>query len=398
MTQDTLGVLFDALAQSFSPDQLFMDVQNIRPGVDFVDLLQKQVSECAVMLAVIGQQWLNVADGDGRRRLDDPNDFVRIEIDSAFRLHKRIIPVLVNNSRMPTARELPDTLKLLARLQAIRLTHEKFHSDVEELVTLLKAEVGTNSAAAKDDFVKESPIRPPAFYFGVGETLANFGFPNEQEYIFEAEQAAYIRLSAAHYQQPIGLAAMNDFFQKRKIQPMSRNMGGLATRNKFGPIIIDPLAAHTIVGLTQGFPTGELWGINGKIFVTHVSTDHFNGTTKTIQVIPVITFEQLFVKTFHEYIEAANQLGLRAPYSVELGVVGLNGVLLGCPGGEFGNGTFEGPILQTTFQRVNVLITGAHPIINTVLRTFFEQFYDIAAVRRREVITDAVARRFGLPV
>ncbi|HEV2957746.1 MAG TPA: toll/interleukin-1 receptor domain-containing protein [Xanthobacteraceae bacterium] len=346
------GRLFDNLAQSFPSNQLFMDVESIRPGIDFVDLLQKQVSECAVMLTVIGQQWLNAADEKGARRLDNPNDFVRIEIESALRLHKRIIPVLVNNSRMPTPAELPDTLKPLARLQAIRLTHEKFRSDIDELVTLLQAEVGPNSTAAEHNFVRASPIRPPAFYFSVGETLASFGFSGEQPYRFESDQVAYVRLSPAHYQPPIGLAGMTNFFQTRKIQPMSINIGGLATRNKFGPIIIDPEGANTITGLTQGFPTGELWGVNGKIFVPHPSTNHFNGTTNIIRVIPVIAFERLLVKTVHDYVDAARQLGVRVPYTVELGAVSLDNVFLGCPGGETGGISFEGPILQSTFQKL----------------------------------------------
>lgn len=392
------GRLFDTLAQSFPPERLFMDVERIRPGVDFVDLLQKQVSECSVMLTVIGQHWLNAADDQGQRRLDDPNDFVRIEIESAFKLHKRIIPVLVNDSRMPKPSDLPDTLKPLARIQAIRLTHEKFHSDIEELVILLQAEVGKNSKGAQENFVRASPIRPPAFYFDTGEALASFGFPVEQQYRFEAEEVAYIRLSPIHYQEPIGLAAMTDVFQARKIQPMSKNIGGLATRNRFGPIIIDPEGATTIAGLTQGFPTGELWGLSRKVFMPQPWVDYFHRDTRTVLTIPVITFEQLFIKTLRDYVDAAALLGLAAPYSIELGAVGLENVFLSCPGGDSGSGSFEGPILQGTFQRLYVSITATPSTLNNVLRAFFAEFYDTAAVRRKDVITDALANRFGLPL
>jgi hypothetical protein len=105
--------LFGRLEHSFPPGQLFMDVEGgIKAGQDFVQVLEDKVRACDVMLALIGPKWLTATDEGGSRRLDDPLDFVRIEIGSALRLGKRIIPVLVHKTDMPRADALPGPLKL----------------------------------------------------------------------------------------------------------------------------------------------------------------------------------------------------------------------------------------------------------------------------------------------
>jgi hypothetical protein len=85
------GRLYDHLAHGFSRRDLFIDVDAIKPGLDFVKQLDAQVSQCDVLLAVIGPHWLNAADDSGQRRLDSDHDYVRIEIASAL---KRDIPVI----------------------------------------------------------------------------------------------------------------------------------------------------------------------------------------------------------------------------------------------------------------------------------------------------------------
>jgi hypothetical protein len=394
------GRLFDSLSKAFDAGQLFMDVENIRPGTDFVALLDQQVSDCDVMLSVIGKDWLNARGEDGKRRLDNPNDFVRIEIEAALRIGKRIIPVLVHNAQMPSEAELPPTLKPLARLQAVRLTHERFHADVQGLIEGIAADLKTHPALRDNSFPKADALRAPAFYFARGQTLATFGYPGEQEYTFESERAAFIRLFPSQYHPPIGLAKMTELFQKRIVQPMSPTIGGLAARNTFGPIIIDPESNTTIGGLTQGFSTGELWGISRKIFVPRMLDDWFTPTERQIQVqvIPTITFEKLFAKVLTEYVSAAAaHLHLQLPYTIKLGISGLNGVYLGCPGGETGNGSIEGPIMQDSLQKDYGLLTNSEASIVNILRSFFTEVYDSAACERAKIITEQLALNYGLP-
>jgi TIR domain len=120
------GRLFDRLEQAFQSHQLFMDVDSIAPGRDFIRELEDQVDQCDVLLAIIGQDWVSAKDDQGYRRLDKPDDFVRIEIESGLKLGKRVIPVLINNAQMPSADLLPEPLKPLARRNAVGLTHDRF--------------------------------------------------------------------------------------------------------------------------------------------------------------------------------------------------------------------------------------------------------------------------------
>ena len=130
--------LYSRLEQAFPSESLFMDVDNIAPGLDFVQVLNDEVARCDVVIAVIGKNWLSVTDETGGRRLDNPEDFVRIEIKSALAQKKRVIPVLVNDARMPRSTELPETMRAFARCNAARLTHERFRADMAGLIKSLE--------------------------------------------------------------------------------------------------------------------------------------------------------------------------------------------------------------------------------------------------------------------
>jgi mono/diheme cytochrome c family protein len=130
--------LFGRLEQAFAPDQLFMDVDSIPPGLDFHAVIESQVARCDVMLVVIGRGWLAATDESGHRRLDDINDFVRIEIEAAFAQDKRVIPVLVHEAKTPRPEELPESIRKLARQDPIRLATERFKSDTQSLIKTLQ--------------------------------------------------------------------------------------------------------------------------------------------------------------------------------------------------------------------------------------------------------------------
>src|SRR5262245_20621962 len=140
------GRLHDSLAPKFGRDNLFMDVDNIPVGRDFEDYLNSQVAACDAMLAIIGPNWLTAKDEAGQRRLDSPNDFIVIEIGAALARNIPVVPVLVDGARMPKASELPDSLKPLARRQAIEIRHANFNSDAEGLVKRLREALGYDSA------------------------------------------------------------------------------------------------------------------------------------------------------------------------------------------------------------------------------------------------------------
>ncbi len=130
------GWLFDRLAGHFGEDQVFKDVDSIQLGDDFVAEVTAAVGSCTVLLAVIGTRWLTAAGEEGRR-LDDPADFVRLEIEAALTRGVRVIPVLVDGAQMPRAAELPASLEKLTRRQALVLNPTSFASDTARLLKVL---------------------------------------------------------------------------------------------------------------------------------------------------------------------------------------------------------------------------------------------------------------------
>src|SRR6516162_610618 len=132
------GRLYDRLSARFPGNQIFMDVDNLDPGVDFVEAIETSVGSCEVLIAVIGKQWLVSSDEEGRRRLDNPDDFVRLEIAAALKRNIRVIPLLVDGALMPRSNELPDDLKLLIRRNALEVSHTRFNADLGRLVTAIE--------------------------------------------------------------------------------------------------------------------------------------------------------------------------------------------------------------------------------------------------------------------
>ncbi len=135
------GRLFDYLAGRFSKDDLFMDVDAMKPGVDFAKQLDTQVSQCRVLLAVIGPHWLDAVDKTGARRLDNEKDYVRLELASALKRDIAVIPVLVDGAIMPAEERLSDDLKPLAYRHALELRHSRFSADADAIVHALEAAV-----------------------------------------------------------------------------------------------------------------------------------------------------------------------------------------------------------------------------------------------------------------
>ena len=128
------GRLYDLLGQEFGREHVFMDVDTIPLGVDFVDYLGAQVGKCQVLVSLIGRQWLEML----RRKAGDPTDFVLVEIAAALKRDIRVFPVLVDGAAMPQEEELPEALKPLARRNAAQLRHESFGADGEKLLRELK--------------------------------------------------------------------------------------------------------------------------------------------------------------------------------------------------------------------------------------------------------------------
>ncbi len=132
------GRLRESLERRLGRGAVFRDVDALEPGQDFVDIIGIRLRDANACLVLIGREWLDAEDASGRRRLEQQNDYVRLEIATALaQPHMRVVPVLVEGSRMPSTEELPETIQALARRQAVSLRDESWDTDVKRFVTAL---------------------------------------------------------------------------------------------------------------------------------------------------------------------------------------------------------------------------------------------------------------------
>jgi len=135
------GRLFDILSIHFGKENIYMDLDTIKGGDNFVTVIENKVSQCDALLAVIGERWLTTTAANGSRRLDMEGDWVRLEIAKALQRGVRVIPVLVSGATMPHLQDLPDDLRSLHVHQAMDLRDAHFHADAELLMDVLKTTV-----------------------------------------------------------------------------------------------------------------------------------------------------------------------------------------------------------------------------------------------------------------
>lgn len=131
------GRLADDLSDILGPGRVFRDIDSLQAGEDFPRALDRALDSCSALIALIGSRWSNTVDGKGQRRLDDPTDWVRLEIARALERDIRVIPVLVS-ATMPQKSELPDDLAPLLRRHALELTDRHWRQDVEGLAQALE--------------------------------------------------------------------------------------------------------------------------------------------------------------------------------------------------------------------------------------------------------------------
>jgi hypothetical protein len=142
------GRLADRLEQYFGRQRVFRDYDSIRAGTDFADTIRQAIDVATVVLAIVGPDWAEVRDARGQRRLDDPGDFVRLEIESALAADVTVIPVLVEGARMPGPEHLPPSLAAFCRCQAIELSESRWHDDVNRLIADLQSQFAIESEQA----------------------------------------------------------------------------------------------------------------------------------------------------------------------------------------------------------------------------------------------------------
>lgn len=130
------GRLQDALNERLGADHVVLDIE-IRPGFNFVDTIRNQIANADVFIAMIGPRWLTAGDSDGRRRINQTDDFVRVELAEAIAAGTVVIPVLIGGAKMPAPSELPTDIAGLASFQPVELRETSWRQDAETLVEAL---------------------------------------------------------------------------------------------------------------------------------------------------------------------------------------------------------------------------------------------------------------------
>ncbi len=132
---DITGRIYDRLVAHFGEESIFKDVDAIPSGVNYRHHLEQAVSHCPVLLAIIDPHWLGITDDQGRPRLANPADWVRIEIETALQRDRLVIPILVGEAKLPSEADLPESLKALAYRQSAKVRCDPdFHRDVDRLI------------------------------------------------------------------------------------------------------------------------------------------------------------------------------------------------------------------------------------------------------------------------
>ncbi|MEP6764537.1 MAG: toll/interleukin-1 receptor domain-containing protein [Gemmatimonadaceae bacterium] len=199
----------EKLEEHFARDSIFMDIDSVPLGMDFRKHLDDAVSRCDVLIAVIGDNWAATNPQTSARRIDDPSDFVRIEVEAALKRNIPVIPVLVGNATMPREQDLPEPLRELTfrnatEIRAGRDLGDHLNRLVKGLNKLFEANPETRSTAETETDLNRNtqPKEPLATRTETQSTTANTSAPNTKLAIVFFMVAvffnfAYLRLEIA---------------------------------------------------------------------------------------------------------------------------------------------------------------------------------------------------------
>jgi hypothetical protein len=158
-SRGSAGRLYDNLSDRFGPEVIFRDLDALRPGAVYGNVIHTAIAGCDALIAVIGSNWLEARDREGRRRLDNKADLVRTEIATALAQNKIVVPVLVEDAKMPSEPDLPPDLAALASRNALLISDQRWEYDVKRLMDLLEDVVGRPAGPAHS--VALPPVATP---------------------------------------------------------------------------------------------------------------------------------------------------------------------------------------------------------------------------------------------
>jgi hypothetical protein len=293
--------------------------------------------------------------------------------------------------RHPLQYHLPTTATNAERREVRKALKEEFERILRLMIAAAPARPGTV-------FQEAQPAGSPAFFFPRDATIATFGFPGEQAYRFEGDKAVYLRLFPKYSddQPKPSRANLRNLVQNRGVlNPIATTIGGITSANDYGWITIDPTYGTQTTGITQAFPTGELWGINSQVFAA-VSVQR-GLKSETATALSILSAERLYTRALENYVSVAtSDFHFRPPFVIELGTVGLKDVVMGAPNPEF-SFHYYGPFREDSLIRRYDLQISQLSALHEILRQFLDELYDLAECSRADVLADEHVTRNGIP-
>jgi len=244
------GRLFGSLSPCFAAGGIFRDVDSIEAGEDFDDVIRDALRTAAVVLVVIGPRWLELRADDGTRRIDDPRDYVRREIELALASDTVVVPVLVEHAAMPAAGSLPPAIRELAQRHAVDLSDRRWADDVQGLVTQLERR---GIVVPKPD----QHARPPAHRV-VASALAEF-FPSLLSLLHRPRR--FLRRRAAD--RPPDLTRAGVFFTVTVLLGVALLRSGYTPRQSIVSFALTVLVAGLVATVALSAPLWLAWRLAG---------------------------------------------------------------------------------------------------------------------------------------
>jgi len=387
------------------------DRKSVAGSPDLARTILEKIAGSAVVIADVTPVGMLT---DELRSEEDPpkrliNSNVAIELGYALHTLSDRALLMVMNEHYGNRNDLPFDLRHKAGPITFRLDPKASKQDItkassnliSQLCEALELCLTEHLESQRLESKKISTVSAigPATFFERGEVLATVGHRGEQQFSVDNDKIAFLNLLVPNNSPPVSLTDLVRMFESRRPKPFlasqNANLSGIPTRNKYGAVTFDYEGTGTITGLTQGFPGGELWGVNARIIREHQFNDAGRPTYAT--VIPMIAFEKLYTTALRNYLDIAKLFGFQPPFTARMGAVGLSDAYIIVPGGPFGNGEHVGPIMTQGIQRSYQISETSEAVINGTLREFFIQFYDLAACSRRDVLTPQIVTTHGLP-
>ena len=393
-----------------------MELDHDRKGVagspDLARTILEKIEAAAVIVAdvtPVGIVPVAAQDYGNKQPKKLINSNVAIELGYSLRARSDRSLLMVMNAHYGSRSDLPFDIAHKSGPIMFTLAPEADKATLAAEATKLKAEFvrairlcivdQVDEKKAQNVFEPSKPLERQGRFFAPGTILASVGQPGEQNFHFKHDRIAYIRIYPTFATTTITRASLSKIFDEGRPMAMSSSdFGNITSRNEFGPITFRFEGHNFITSLTQGIKNGELWGLTSEIFAKREFKSPQTGIAEPATILPMVTFEKLFVRVLRNYVKVEGALGLSLPYQVVMGLVGLRDVYLTVPvGGPFGNGRVVGPIREDQVERAYTLATDDDGAIKKLLREFFCEIYDLAIITRDEAWTEELLAAHDLP-